>query len=183
VNPGHSQQESKVGPRPNFLISRFASIQARRVHSAQSIVLGAIRDSAKSHIYGFMALCRFLLADRPVPCMQKHFVPWRSGLGSRSRCPGPPWDGRRGWARGSAAAPRGGPQSPTSRPVAVARVQGVVGGGSRRGRGCERTNRARYAQTRSQRMILPALCFGGVIFFTQVPPPFPSGTLYVPATE
>jgi hypothetical protein len=23
----------------------------------------------------------------------------------------------------------------------------------------------------------------GVIFFTQVPPPFPSGTLYVPATE
>jgi hypothetical protein len=32
VNLGHSQQESKqVGPRPNFLISRFASIQARRV--------------------------------------------------------------------------------------------------------------------------------------------------------
>jgi hypothetical protein len=33
----------------------------------QSIVLGASRDSAKSHIYGFMALCRFLLADRPAP--------------------------------------------------------------------------------------------------------------------
>ena len=30
VNPGHSQQESKVGPRPHFLISRFAWIQARR---------------------------------------------------------------------------------------------------------------------------------------------------------
>eukprot|EP01047_Picozoa_sp_COSAG01_P022915 COSAG01_NODE_1379_length_10522_cov_25.951454_1_plen_81_part_10 len=26
VNPGHSQQESKVGPRPHFLISRFAWI-------------------------------------------------------------------------------------------------------------------------------------------------------------
>jgi hypothetical protein len=31
VNPGHSQQESKAGPRPRFLISRFAWIQARRV--------------------------------------------------------------------------------------------------------------------------------------------------------
>jgi hypothetical protein len=29
---------------------------------AQSIVLGASRDSAKSQISGFMALCRFLLA-------------------------------------------------------------------------------------------------------------------------
>jgi hypothetical protein len=24
VNPGHSQQKSKVGPRPHFLINRFA---------------------------------------------------------------------------------------------------------------------------------------------------------------
>eukprot|EP01047_Picozoa_sp_COSAG01_P044715 COSAG01_NODE_4068_length_5383_cov_7.524981_2_plen_84_part_00 len=37
---------------------------------SQSIVLGASRDSAKSQISGFrrlMALCRFLLADRPAP--------------------------------------------------------------------------------------------------------------------
>jgi hypothetical protein len=29
--------------------------------------LGAGRDSASSHIYGFMPLRRFLLADRPAP--------------------------------------------------------------------------------------------------------------------
>jgi hypothetical protein len=55
---------------------------------SQSIVLGASRDSAKSHIrigtltvwlYPDMALCRFLLADRPAPEARSTSSPGSTG--------------------------------------------------------------------------------------------------------
>jgi hypothetical protein len=61
----------------------------------QSIVLGASRDSAKRHIYAFMPLCRFLLADRLAPealrplASQLLFGDPLRGIRSRTRNPQP----------------------------------------------------------------------------------------------